>query len=712
MAHYLDRILNPHTIAIIGASQDPTKRGYRAIQSLFGDKYQGQIYPINPKESEILGLKCYPSIDDAPGEIDVALVCTAAKTVPSVIEACGRKGVKGAILLAGGFGEASEAGRLIEEQTVAIAQRYNVRFIGPNTNGMFSARLGCNAIGVPNIPRGPLVLLSNSANVNVSALTEAQYHGYFGINTMLSVGNQSDIQFHEYLECFGDDQEVKTIISYIEGFKNGPAYLASARKVTQRKPVVMYVAGRSAEGRRAAKSHSGSLAGDYDVSKGVLPQAGISVVTRMDELYPVAEALALFPPMAGKRVAVLSEGGGVITVAAEALVDRGLTLPALDAATQARIHAIIPNASAISNPVDSGGGTDPRVEYCGSIAQAILDDPNIDALLIVGFFGGYTMRYGPGVAEAENKVCLDLADLMRKHQKPVIVQSHYLNFKPESMDVLRKAGVPVQRQIEIAAQCLACAANYGIARERLREGLSPQSPAPAGAAAKSVIATCRREGRDLLEPEARQLLKEGGLAVPEHRLMRTAGDAADVAGFFGSTPLAVKVVSKDVLHKSDAGGVRLNIAGAAALAEAFADIQRSVISHHPGARIDGMLVAPMASAGTEIIVGVTQDAQYGPVIMFGLGGIFVEVIRDVVFRALPIGARDAHEMIAGLRYGQMFDGARGAQPVDRQMLADLLLKVSDFAAAHPEISEIDLNPVIARAREYSIVDARMILNKE
>ena len=233
MTHYLDRVLNPTSIAIVGASKDPTKRGYRAIQSLFNDRYQGRIYPINPKESEILGLACYASLADVPEEIDVALVCTAAKTVPSVIEACGQKGVKGAILLAGGFGEASEAGRVLEDQTVAIARRYNVRFIGPNTNGMFSARLGCNAIGVPDIPRGPLALLSNSANVNVSVLTEAQY-GYIGINTMLSVGNQADIQFHEYIECFGDDPDVKAIMSYVEGFKNGPAYLAGARKVTPR----------------------------------------------------------------------------------------------------------------------------------------------------------------------------------------------------------------------------------------------------------------------------------------------------------------------------------------------------------------------------------------------------------------------------------------------------------------------------------------------
>jgi acyl-CoA synthetase (NDP forming) len=708
MAHYLDPILNPRTIAIIGASKDPAKRGYRAIQSLFSENYQGTILPINPKEPEILGLKCYPTIGDVPGEIDLALVCTAAKTVPGVVDACGKKGVKGAILLAGGFSEASEAGRLLEEEAVANARRHGIRLIGPNTNGMFSARLGCNAIGVPDIPRGSLALLSNSANVNVSAMMEAQYYGNLGISTMLSVGNQADILFHEYIEAFGEDPGTKAIVQYIEGFRNGPAYLAAARKATQTTPIVMYVAGRNSEGKRAAKSHSGSLAGDYAVSCGVLKQAGVNIVTRADELFPVAEALTLFPPMRGRRVAVLSEGGGVITVAAEALTDRGLVLAPLGAETQARIHAIIPNASAISNPVDSGGGTDPRAEYCGSISQAILEDPNIDGLLIVGFFGGYGLRYGPKEQEIENGVCRLLAELMHKHGKPVVVQSHYFNLRTEALGVLRKAGVPVQRHIEIAAQCLASAADVQVARVRNAQAVArPVQPASPGA--QALVALCRKEGRNPLENEAKGLLAASGFRMPKEQLMRTADDAAAVVAALGEGPFAVKVVSRDVLHKSEAGGVKLAVRGAAGLQSAFADIRTAVLAHSPGAAIDGVLVTPMAAAGTELIIGVTRDPQYGPVVVFGLGGVFVEVIRDVVFRALPLTALDAQEMVNDLRYQAMLDGARGAAPVGRQMIADLLVAVSDFAMAHPDIAEIDLNPIIARTDSYDIVDARMIL---
>jgi acetyltransferase len=710
MLHPLDRILNPRTLAVVGASSDPEKRGYRAIATLVADGYKGKIIPINPKAGAILGFESYASLEAVPGEVDLALVCTPARSAPEVVRSCGKKGVPGALLLAGGFSEASEEGRILEERTVAIAREYGVRLIGPNTNGLFSARLDCNAIAWFNIPRGPLALLGSSANVMLSILTEAQKHEYFGISNMLSVGNQADIRLDEYLECLGADAGTGVIGCYIEGFKDGPAFLAAARKVAPSKPIVMYLSGRSAEGKRAAKSHSGSLAGDYTVGSGALRQAGVVLVTQSEHIYPVAEALAVLPPMRGRRVAVLSEGGGVITIAAEALAARGMELAQLAPHTQARIHKIVPAASCISNPVDAGGGTDPRAEYYGSISEAILEDPNIDALLLVGFFGGYALRYGETVAATENAVCLALGELMRKHGKPIVVQSHYAHFRTKALEILRKAGVPFQRHIEVAAECLACAADYSAAKARLASSSDGAAGLQPGAV--QIVQAAVKAGRDLLEPEARDLLKSYGIAMPPHRLLRSAADAEEAAREWGDAPLAMKVVSKDILHKSEAGGVRLNLAGAPALAQAFDAIKRAGLAHKPDAEIAGMLVTPMAQRGTELIVGVTRDPQFGRVIMLGLGGVFVEVIRDVVFRALPLSPADAHEMIGELRYKKMLEGARGAPPVDKEALADLLLRVSRIAALHPEIVEIDLNPVIARADGYTIADARVILSAQ
>ena len=707
--HYLDPILNPQSIVVIGASQDPSKRGHRAILSLVADGYRGAIIPINPREREILGFTAYPTIAEAPGEIDLALVCTAAKTVPGVIEACGARGVKGAILLAAGFSEAGEEGRLLEERTVAVARRHGVRLIGPNTNGMFSARLRCNAWGLPDIPIGPLGLLSNSANVVTSLVLQARVHGYMGLNTMLSVGNQADILLHEYMECLGEDPDVTAVMMYLEGFKDARAFAAAARRTTRSKPVVMYVAGRTGEGKRAAKSHSGSLAGTYPVNRGVLRQSGVAVVERLYHLYPVAEALSLFPPMRGRRVAVLSEGGGPITVAADALVEQGLVLAELSQETQALIHSVVPNATAISNPVDAGGGTDPRADYYAPITRALLEDPNIDALLVVGIWGGYAARFSASASADEEAVCVQLGDLMRRHGKPVIVQSHFADLKTAALDVLRRNGVPFQRHVEVAVQCLASAADYSAARRRNAEAGAVVTP-PARPEAERVVAAAIADRRDLLEPEARDVLRAHGVRLPPHALVTTAAEAAAAGATFGDVPLAMKVVSRDILHKSEARGVRLGLSGAAALDAAFRDIEASARAYRGDARLAGCLVTPMAARGTEVIVGVTRDPQYGAVVLFGLGGVLVETIQDVVFRAPPLTRDEAHAMFDELKFKAVLDGARGAEPVDRDALADLIVRVANIAAAHPEIAEIDLNPVIAHGRGYTVVDARMVLD--
>ncbi len=712
--HPLDRVLNPQSIAVIGASKDPSKRGYRAILSLQVDGYAGAIVPINPREREILGLPAYPSIAEAPGEIDLAIVCTAAATTPEVIEACGQRGVKGAILLAAGFSEAGEEGRLLEERTLAVARRHNLRLIGPNTNGMFSARLRCNAWGLPDIPVGPLALLSNSANVVTSLVLQARVHGHMGIHTMLSVGNQADILFHEYLECLAGDADVGAVMMYLEGFKDARGFAQVARRATPRKPVVMYVAGRTGEGKRAAKSHSGSLAGAYPVNRDVLRQAGVTVVERLYHLYPVSEALSLFPPMRGRRVAVLSEGGGPITVAADALVEAGLELAPLSQATQALIHSVVPAATAIANPVDAGGGTDPRADYYRPIVRAILEDPNVDALLIVGIWGGYAERFSASAAADEEPVCELLGELMREHGKPVIVQSHFADLKTRALGVLRAAGVPYQRHVEVAVQCIASAAERSAALRRLdAEGSTterlPAVPAAVPPEAASLVAAARAEGRHLLEPEARDLLRLHGVPVPTHRTVASASEAAAAAAAFGDQPLAMKIVSRDIVHKSEAGGVQLRLRGAEALADAFATIGERALRWQPDARIAGCLLTPMAAPGVELIVGVVRDPQHGPVVLVGLGGVLVEQIGDVAFRAPPLTRDEALAMLEQLRFRALLEGVRGAPAVDRRAIADLVVAVARIAIVHPEIVEIDLNPVIAHAEGFTVVDARMLL---
>ncbi len=510
------------------------------------------------------------------------------------------------------------------------------------------------------------------------------------------------------------DPDTRAVISYIEGFKNGRAFYDVARRVSPEKPIVMFKAGRTAEGASAAKSHSGSLAGDYAVAAGVIKQAGIVMVTRSDCLYPVAEALSLLPPMPTRRVAILSEGGGVITVAAEALAERGMVLARLTEATQKKLKAIVPAASALSNPVDAGGGTDPRAEYYGLCGRAILEDPNVDALLCVGFFGGYARRYGDAVVDTENRVCIEFGEMMREYRKAIVVQSHYAHFRTGALDILRNAGVPFYRSIEIAAQCLASLADYSAMRRRLaQQEQGAATTRPALPVVQKLIADARDQHRTaLLETEAREVLGACGIDMPKTMLLKKPEDAEAAIKSLGAGALALKVVSRDVLHKSEAGGVVLNVGGAAAIRHEVAQIMQSVHASVPGAVVDGVLASPMAPKGVELIVGVTQDPQFGPVILFGLGGVFVETIKDVVFRAVPISRADAQEMFADIHFKAMLDGARGLPKVNEAAIVELLLKVSALAAGHPVIAEIDINPVIAHGDSYTVADARMILAVE
>jgi acetate---CoA ligase (ADP-forming) len=706
----LSDFLKPGSVAIVGASRDPSKRGNRAIQNLLDFNYGGRIVPINPRESEILGLPCYPELAAVPFDIDLALVCTPAAAAPEVIELCGQKGVKGAMVLAGGFSEAGPEGAALEARMLDTARRHGVRIIGPNTHGMLDGHTGCNLCGWPDAYAGGLGVLSQSGNVALSIFGQSLQNGHAGFSTLLGVGNESDILFHEYLRFFADDPNTQAVIVYVEGFKNGRAFLDVAREVAPRKPIVLYKAGRTSMGEKAARSHSGSLAGDYAVASGALRQAGVIMVERSDEMFPVADMLTRTRGRPTRRVAVLSEGGGPISQAADALAERGLELPRLLAETEARLKKITPAATQLSNPVDAGGGTDPHPRYFPPSAREILSDPAVDALLIVGYFGGYTIRFGDGIAEIQNAAAREMVAIAAETNKVVIVQCHFAEFPCEALDILRAGGIVVVRSIEIAAACLAGADRFqGVSTPGRNVAAVAAIQTPAATASR-IIAEARAQGRtSLLEPEALDLLAAHGIPVPQWSLLKTPGDAAELPAALLAVPVALKVVSKDVLHKSEVGGVRLGISGLAAITEEAAALLADVRRHRPNADITGVLVAPMAPKGVEVIIGTARDPQYGPALMFGLGGIFVEVLKDVTFRSLPIDRVEAGRMLDEIRGRAVLEGSRGARPVDREQLISLLLSISGLAFAHPEIAEIDLNPVIANAEGFSIVDARILL---
>ena len=709
----LDRIMNAEAVAIVGASRNETKRGFQAIRLLLEEKYEGRIFPVNPKEKRILGLKCFPSVSDIDEPTDLALICTPARTVAAILAECGRKGIKGAVILANGFGEIGKQGRALEDEMVGAARENGVRLIGPNTSGMFNLKSQMNLVGIRNAPKGDIALLTQSGNMALTLITEAQVKSRKGFSYYVGVGNEADIRFHEYLAFFREDPDTRAILMYVEGMRAGREFLQEAYRTTRKKPVILLKSGRSLTGKRSAGSHTGALAGISEVAKGAFERAGITVIENSDQLFPAAETLSSLPYIKNKNVAILADGGGHATIAADNLTDLGVNIPQLSPKTQENLRKILPSAAAVFNPVDVAGGTDADPSVLAACARIILKDPNVGGLLIVGLFGGYGIRFTESLSFIEEDTAHQLGKLVRRTNKAIVLHSLFTSANPHALDLVRYYDIPVYDSLDVACKCIGVLADYGNFRRRYQAKtnfiLNP------GAKAKpemqEMIRKARAQGRGvLLEHEAKKLFEAHGAAVFKDVVVQTAAEAVWAAQRIAGA-VAMKVVSPDILHKSDAGAVALNLSDPEEIEAAFEGIVKSAQAYAPEADIRGVLVAPMASKGIEVIAGTKYDDQFGPIIMFGLGGVFVEILKDVAFRVLPITLHSAQRMITELKSVSILDGARGQSAADKKAIARLLVKVSEIAEAYPEIREMDLNPVIVheQGNGLSIVDARIIL---
>jgi acetyltransferase len=605
---------------------------------------------------------------------------------------------------------------------VEQAVRTGVRIIGPNTSGIFNTHARANIVGFSGLKRGGIALLSQSGNMALSLVTEAQANGHVGLSIYVGIGNESDIQFHEYLEFLRGDENTHAIIAYVEGLKDGRAFLEGLRRVTREKPVVIYKSGRTNAGRKSAQSHTGALAGDYAVSEGVLKQAGAVLARKSDEILSLAETLSLLPPMAGRRVAVLADGGGHATIAADALSERNLQIATLSDTTKARLSAILPPSATVTNPVDVAGGTDSNPALFAECAAILMADPGVDALLITGLFGGYAVRFSHTLTEVELETSRRVASLRKEFRKPVVVHSLYgslyADLRPRPLSTIRELGVPVHDSLELSVRCLEALAEWGETRRRPNLG-SKEVVSRAGRF-QGFIENCRREGRYVvLEHEARHALEDAGVKMfAAARLASTADQAVAAFESMDRVPVAMKIVSSDIIHKTEAGGVKLNVSNTSSVRDAYATILANSTEYarsHGQANPDvaGVLVTPMAPAGgVEVIIGVVRDPSYGPVLMFGLGGVLVEVLRDVVFRSLPLTETDAQSMLGEIRASQILDGVRGSRPVDKDALVHLMLSVSRLCTAFPEVEELDLNPVMAYPEGVGILDVRILLDAQ
>ena len=710
----LERILKAESVAIVGASKNETKRGYQTIRTLLEEKYDGKIYPVNPKEKTILGIKCYQSVSAIEEPVDVALVATPARTLPAVLEDCGQNGIKGAVVLAGGFGEMGPDGRKLENEMIAVAKKHNIRLIGPNTSGMLNLHANLNLVGLRDTPKGDIALLTQSGNMALTLITEAKIKSRKGFSYYVGVGNEADIKFHEYLEFFKQDRNTKAILMYVEGLRNGREFLQQAQKTTLEKPIILLKSGRSSTGKKSAGSHTGALAGISEVAKVAFKRAGIIVIENSDELFPVAETLSSLPPIKNNKVAILADGGGHATIAADLLTDLGVEIPELSAKTQASLRKILPEAASVPNPVDVAGGTDADPSVFADCASVILKDANVGGLLIVGLFGGYGIRFAASLSLMEEDAAHRMGKMVKKRHKPIVLHSLYTSEKPHALELLRYYDIPVFDSLDVACKCTSVLAEYGkyLNSYHSKNKFEMNWGAKTRPEGQKIIATARQENRRaLLENEAKQLFAVHGAPVTKDLLAATANEAVDMAKKIGQE-VALKIVSPDILHKSDAGGVKIKLRTDREIRNGFGEIMKNAQQYDPKADIRGVLVSPMAAQGVEVIIGTKYDDQFGPVIMYGLGGIMVEILKDVSFRVLPITPTNARKMIEQTKSYPILNGVRGKPPLDKQALRKLLMLCSEIVEAYPEILEMDLNPVIVYEKGLSIVDARVILKPE
>jgi acetyl coenzyme A synthetase (ADP forming)-like protein len=694
----LDAFFHPQAVAVIGASRDPEKLGYAVLANLKEGGYQGCLYPVNPKADEIIGLKAYPSVLDIPDPVDLAVIVIPYRFVPDVLEQCGQKGVSAVVVISAGFREAGREGLEREMELVEIAQQYNLRLIGPNCLGVIDTATPLNAsfaAGMP--PRGPIAFMSQSGALGTAVLDMAMA-GQIGFSKFISLGNKADVSEIDLLEALADDPDSRVILIYVEGLPDGQKFIQVARKVTRHKPVVAIKSGVTTSGSRAVSSHTGSLAGSEAAYKAAFGQACVVRATSMEAVFDYARAFAYQPLLQGDRIGIVTNAGGPGILATDALEHADLQIPRLDPETVQALEDYLPGAASAANPVDVlGDALADRYEHA---IRLVLADRNVDGLIVI-----VTPQAMTEIAETAHVV----GQMAQGSDKPVLGCFMGEARIEVGVDVLWQYSVPNYSFPERAAAALAAMSAYRCEQERTL--FEPESCEVSRPPVKELFDRVRAEGRvSIGDSEAREVLEAYGFSIPQSRLAKTPDEAVEIAEEMGY-PVVLKIASPDILHKTDVGGVRLNLRSPDDVQDAFDLIVYRAGRYVPGARIWGCLVQQMVPQGREVLVGVSRDPQFGPLVAFGLGGIYVEALKDVSFRIAPFSRQEAEEMIREIRSYPLLEGIRGEPPADHEAMVDALLRISQLVTDFPEIVELDINPlmVFEEGRGAMAIDMRLVL---
>lgn len=693
----LGKFLTPRSVAVIGASRQPDTVGGRIFANLSKGGFSGAVYPVNQQADEVQGTRAYHTIEAIPGPVDLAVVAVPAPHVVTVAEQCARKGVPALLVISAGFAETGAAGVARQGELMRVCRAAGMRLIGPNCLGLLNTdpavRLNATFAPIPP-PAGTVGFLSQSGALGLAMIDHAALRG-LGLSSFVSVGNKADISGNDLLQYWEADSRTRVVLLYLESFGNPRKFARIARRVGRAKPIIAVKSGRSAAGSRAAASHTGALVAADVTVDALFRQAGVIRTDTLEQMLDVAMLVAHQPIPRGRRVAIITNAGGPAILAADAAEAEGLEVPVLTEATRTRLRAFLPAAATVTNPVDMiATATAPQY---GEAIRVVADDPNIDALIAI--FIPPLATQADDVARAIVGAARDLGS-----EKPILTVFMSARGGP---DVLRTSEprIPVYAFPEDAAMALSRVTRYG-------EWLARPAEAPSRIEARrdeaaAVVARALGRGDGWLPPEdVATLLACYGLPVVEQRVVRDPAEAALAAAAIDG-PVALKAIAPGVLHKTEAGAVRLDLRGANAVRQAAEEMVAGLAAQgHPPT---GFIVQRMAPKGVELLVGVVHDPSFGPVIACGAGGTLVEVLGDVAVRLVPLGRADAADMVRSLRTYRLLTGFRGAPPCDIAAVEDIVLRVSALAEDLPEVAELDCNPVIVTAHGALVVDARIRL---
>ena len=680
------RLFCPAAVAVVGASADESSISGQPLKFLRRHGYAGTVYPVNPKYREIHGLACYPDIASLPSAPDVALIAVAAKRVPEVLRQCGEKRVPFAVVLTSGFAETGEEGARAQAEVAALSERYGIGVIGPNCQGMMNIAedvyLGFGAPFGLTYRKGTVSLTSQSGAFGNAVLMLAEQEG-LGFRNYLSTGNESCTTTLDLMDYFIGDPGTELIAAYVEGFKDARRFVGLGRKaLAAGKPMLVWKVGNSEAGAKAAASHTANLGGAPALYRAAFRQAGAIEVSDVTDLADCAHALLAKRLPRGNRIAVVTISGGAGILMADRCAEAGLELPALAPATVERLRAIVPAFAALNNPIDVTAGILDDPDMFREALRLIATDPNVDMI-------GLPLAAVSGAVATT--LAREVAALRQATDIPILVAWNAPEESArEAYAILAAAGVPRYRTPVRCARGFDALWQYARAQRRLAE---IQAEQPLAVERPDVRTAIRGRKQDLAEFEAKRVLAAYGIPVTRETLATTRDEAVRAAAEIGF-PVALKIQSADIPHKTEAGGVRIGVADREAAAAAFDEIVANATKHVPGARIDGVLVQEMVSGATEVILGVNNDPLFGPAIMFGLGGIFAEVFKDVTFRLAPVTRSEVVEMIREIRAFKVLDGARGRPKADVTALADAILRLSALALdLRGEVAELDVNPL-------------------